>query len=62
MRGVAQTGNQGLWNANQVPYNIVPVFATVFIPYVNILLQNAIFKASLDGIYDSRSIFINYQK
>ena len=32
----------GFCNKNQVPYNTVPVFSPVFIPFVNLLPQNAV--------------------
>lgn len=34
MRGVNQAGKSGLYNANQVSYNVVLVFSIVFIPLV----------------------------
>ena len=37
-------GLRGVNQANQVPYNIVPIFSPVFISFVIFLQQNAVFK------------------
>ena len=41
MGGVNQAGSQA--STNQVPYNIVPVFSPVFIPFVNLFTSKSCF-------------------